>query len=348
MYFRYTIHRSHAYSPEEDEIVEIHTPNRMKKKYMSRKNSDGWEERLIDETSFVHERPKKSNMGKLKYFPSDVDSLSNYSDRNSVLTGKSDIPLVQIHPPSGNNNNNTRTANRGYRNRNFSYINLDLDGDRFFDGRNQRNMGSDRRNKRYNESEKVHTESDKGYNSDKLSVSSYQGSYLSPVIKRPQHTYNKQKIHVHRTRSPTRMDDVVPATQKQYPMVKRKPRGRTRPRYNRFNHGKREPPPGTTPDKTVFPEKITLNLTGFPNPKPKKSGRNGTVVMNFDSSVPKWKRNGHKPLSGIHEYDNEVFVEDKDDDDVCSSSSSWIGIPWHSYKLPPGFENPNAEDELSV
>ena len=310
---------------------------------MSRKNSDGWEERLIDETSFVHTKPKKSNIENLKYFPSDKDSLSNYSDRNSVLTGKSDIPLVQIHPPISNNI--TRTAKRGYRNTYFSHNKPD---DRFADGRNQRNMGSDRRNKRYNESEKVHTESDKGYNSDRLSVSSYQGSYLSPVIKRPQRTYNKQSIHVRRTRSPTGMDDIVLATQKQYPMGKRRQRGRTRPRYNRFNYGKREPPPGTTPDKTVFPEKITLNITGFSSPKLRNSGRNGTVVMNFDSNGPKWKRNSHKPLNGIHEYDNDVFVDDNDDDDVYSSSSSWIGIPWHSYKLPPGFQNPNADDELSV
>ena len=310
---------------------------------MSRKSSDGWEEKLLDET---HKKSKKSN--KLKQFYSDKDSLSNYSDRNSVLTGKSDIPLVQVHPPS--DNNRTRVT-KGYQTTNLSY-NKTKWNNRFSDTRNQRNLGSDRRNKRYsNDSDKFNsrfTESDRGYNSDKLSLSSYQGSYLSPVVKRPNDrprpNYDKVNGFIPNVHSPRRMDDVVVATQKQRPWS----RGRTKPRYHRLDHGKRQAPPGTTPDKTVFPEKITLKIGGFPSPKAKNYRGNGAVVVNFDAKNPKWKRNSHIPLNGLHEYDNEVFEDDDDNDDVCSSSSSWIGIPWHSYKLPPGFQDPNADEELSV
>ena len=272
--------------------------------------------------------------------------MSNSSDRNSVLTGKSDIPFVQIHPPS---DHNTRTTNG----RSYEWNpNSDRERNQFVDRRNQRNMGSDRRNKRYNGTYKDNTrypESDKGYNSDKMSVSS---SYLSPSIQRSQPSHNKQNGNVPRSRSPNGLDDVVLATQKQY-TTRRRPRSRPRHRY-RYNHGQRKPLSGTTPDKTVFPEKITLKIGGIPSPNtsynsPKKTRGNGTVVMGSSLGNPHWKQNGHKPPNVIHSHDDDdIFENDGDDDDAYSSNSSWIGIPWHSYKLPPVFQDPNADEELSV
>ena len=337
--FRYTVHTNQAYSPDEDEIAEVHTPNRKKKKFTSKHNSDGWEEMLIDERPYI--KSKESNLEKPKHSNRDRDSLSNYSDRNSVLTGRSDIPLVQVHPPPSDN---TRTkSGEGHK------WNNDRDNDRYIDRRNQRNMGSDRRNKRYSGSDKGnarYTESDVGYNSDKLSVSS---SYLSPTIQRSQRAHNKQKGHVPRSRSPNRLDDVVFATQKQNLA------GRSRPRHYRHNYAQRRPLQGTTPDKTVFPEKITLKLRGFRSPKtgykgPKKSRKNGIVVMETSLDNIHWKQYGQKLSYGLRSYDDDVFDDDDDDndDDAYSSNSSWIGIPWHSYKLPPGFQDPNADEELSV
>lgn len=289
--------------------------------------------KLIDETSYGTTRGEIIELPKPFY--SDKDSVSNYSDRNSVLTGKSDIPLVQIHPPKDNSRTTNKRTNPNYHNN---------------DRHNQRNMGSDRRAKRYSESDKVNPDSDRGYNTDRLSVSSYQGSYLSPVMQRPRRNHSQQNGSVTKSRSPKRLDDVVLATQKQ--TAGKRPRTRARSGYNRYGHTLVNPLPGTTPDKTVFPEKITLKIRGFSSPKidsvPKKVRRHGVTSIDTNINGIPLKRTSHKASKGLHSYDNEGFNEDADDDDAYSSSSSWIGVPWNSYKLPPGFEDPNAEDELSV
>ena len=343
--FRISSHTNEVYIHDEDEIIQ--SPKH-KQKYRSRHSSDGWEDRLIEN--------EKAPVRLERYY-SDMDSLS---DRNSVLTGKSDIPMVHIHPPS-----DARTTSSETNTSKSSDFLPDhtLDSSPLFDRRYCRNMGSDRRNVNYARG-RDQFPSGRGENGQGgLTSGVHRESWLSPSVHRKL-PHDKQNGFVPRTRGPSRMNDVVLATtQKQNSFLHgsdtNKPRGRPRPRprprakYPRFLSPAPQPPPGTTPDKTVFPEKITLNVRRILNPKssrdPKSRKRYYPVTLGAGLHSAEWNRtNNVTNFNERFDVFREDSLDDDNDDDAHSSGSSWIELPYHSYQLPPGFQDPKAEEEITV
>ncbi len=378
---RFTVHSNAAFSPDEPDWSPRRVPvsgdqsdrqnsrvpvpagdqgdRRPKRsRFRTRHVSDGWEDRLMDEepapnrSSRLLNQPASTRSSEsrsprqTRRSHSERDSLSNVSESYSA---RSDIPLVQVHPPSGDT---TRTNSREGR---LGYEDPYTDANLFVGRRNQRNMGSDRRNKNYTGGNR-YPDSDTGHSTDRLSVSSRQGSYLSPTVPRSHKTLpqNRQNGHVPKEPKQRTMDDIVLATRTQTKgpsyTIGRRPRPRHTPDLAPVHRTRL--PPGTTPDKTVFPEKITLRLKQ-PN---KRTRKNGTVV-----APPGPARRGPRgdraplprdptPSPRDHGHRNYGYAagEEEEVEDGYSSGSSWVGVPWQSYKLPRDFRDPHEDVELSA